>query len=823
MSPKPYAKVALFLPLLDPLDYAIPPSLQGTLQRGMRVMVPLGPRKVTGCVVDLLEHPSVETPREILEVLDASPLLSPDMLALTRWMADYYCCTWGEAIRTAFPGGVHPRSVPFYTLTDTGRQALVEAKLPEQKREILALLLAEGELRESTLRRKLGRTMLRRHLRSLEAQGYVQRDLPLFRPVQPKRVKVVTLRVSRAEGEAMAASLHQRAPRQAQALRLLLHHPSLPLAEMMKTLGGGYGVVPTLGQKGVVEIQEQTILRIPSLSPLDEQASVPLALTPDQAEACAHIINSIEARQFRVFLLHGVTGSGKTEIYLQTIARVLQQGRDALVLVPEIALTPQLVHRFYRRFPGQIAVLHSKLSAGERLDTWKRIQQGKVRIVIGVRSALFAPLPRLGIIVVDEEHDSSYKQEETPRYQARDLAIVRARLVNAVVLLGSATPSLESFFNARQGKYTYLSLPHRIGHRPLPPIEIVDMRQAGMHQSDADRLAAGILSRPLRKAIQEALSRKEQVLLFLNRRGYAAFLQCQECGYFYCCPRCSVSLTYHRGDHTLRCHYCYHIQRAPDLCSRCRGNTLRYRGVGTERVERIVEQCFPQARIARMDRDTTRSKSAHTEILQKLRRAEIDILIGTQMITKGHDFPGITLVGILSADSSLTIPDFRAAERTFQLITQVAGRAGRGDNPGLVIVQTYTPEHYAIQKAQQYDSPGFYEEELRYRAQLTYPPYARLVVLRLEGEQAEEVEQGSKEVGTLFRQVSEGEGIEVLGPAPAIIARIKNRYRWQLLLKGAQVKRLHAVLQQGLHHLRQQKILPTTVSLVVDVDPVNLL
>jgi primosomal protein N' (replication factor Y) len=518
-------------------------------------------------------------------------------------------------------------------------------------------------------------------------------------------------------------------------------------------------------------------------------------------------------------LLHGVTGSGKTEVYMRAMVTALTQGKQVIYLVPEISLTPQLLTRLHARFGQDVGVLHSRLARGERLDEWLRVHRQQATIAIGPRSAIFAPLQRVGLIIVDEEHDPSYKQEESPRYLARDVAIMRAKLCDAVVVLGSATPSLESFMNAQQQRYHYLQLPDRVRTQDLPEVVLVDLRR------EEHRAGAGeVLSHPLRKAVVERLVRREQTLLFLNRRGYATFVQCHECGYICQCPRCSVALTFHIEDRTLKCHYCLLNSPPPETCPSCRGTRVEYFGTGTQKVEREVRRLFPHARVARLDRDATGGRHAMQEILTRLARGEIDILIGTQMITKGHDFPRITLVGVVSADVTLGLPDFRAAERTFQLLTQVAGRAGRGEVPGEVIVQTFAPQHYAIQHAQAHDFHGFYTEEIAYRKHLGYPPVVRLAAIRFDARDPQAVEQFCQAFVALLRPyVRDAEGVTLLGPAPAALAKLNNRYRWHLLLKASTVRRLHEVIEAGLSALQQASISRHGVRLMVDVDPVNLL
>ena len=502
---------------------------------------------------------------------------------------------------------------------------------------------------------------------------------------------------------------------------------------------------------------------------------------------------------------------------MRAIATALRQDKSALVLVPEIALTGQLVQRFAARFASRLAVLHSGLSGGERFDEWRRLARGEAQIAIGTRSAVFAPLQRLGLIVVDEEHDTSYKQEETPRYNARDVAVVRAQQSRAVVLMGSATPAVESFHNAQRGKYLLLSLPHRIDDRPLPAITLVDQRG---HTVPNERIVSG----PLREAIAACLERREQCLILINRRGFAAYLQCRDCGMVPYCEHCSVALTYHRGAHRLRCHYCGFNQAVPTLCTGCESAALRPHGLGTQQVEAVLSALFPKARLARMDRDTTRAKAAHQRILRDLGKGDIDILVGTQMIAKGHDYPNITLVGVVSADASLSMPDFRAPERLFQLLTQVAGRAGRGERPGQVLMQTYRPEHYSMAFAYGHDFSGFFQHETAQRRGVGYPPFSRLARLIVESPKAEQAAATSQRVGEMLqRQIPARSDVTVLGPAEAPIAKLQDRYRWHLLIKSVSSKALHQCVTAGLAEARRHKAVPRLTRVSVDIDPVSFL
>jgi primosomal protein N' (replication factor Y) len=516
-------------------------------------------------------------------------------------------------------------------------------------------------------------------------------------------------------------------------------------------------------------------------------------------------------------LLLGVSGSGKTEGYMRAIDTVLKQDKTALVLVPEISLTAQATERFTRRFGDRIAVLHSGLSAGERFDEWRRLSGGEARIAIGARSAVFAPLPKLGLIIVDEEHDTSYKQEEAPRYHARDVAIVRAQQERAVVVLGSATPALETFHHARQGKYLHLSLPKRVSEQSLPKILIVDQRA---HATPNER----VISTPLRHAIAERLERGEQCLILINRRGYSAYLQCRECGDVPHCAHCSVSLTYHARGRTLRCHYCDYTQPAPSACLVCHGPVLHHYGVGTQQVEDVLRTLFPEARLGRMDRDTTRGKAAHERILRAFGAHEVDILIGTQMIAKGHDFPNITLVGVVSADGALSIPDFRAPERLFQLLTQVAGRAGRGERPGEVLIQSFRPDDESMTFAREHDFLGFFQHEIQKRRLLLYPPYTRLAKVLLDSPHPERAQTASEWLAAQFTQyITVPQRLEVLGPAEAPLAKLQNRYRWHIMLKSATSRELHHWLQQTLVRTQQDRQYLTNVRMSIDIDPILFL
>ncbi|MGA2542426.1 MAG: primosomal protein N' [Verrucomicrobiota bacterium] len=611
--------------------------------------------------------------------------------------------------------------------------------------------------------------------------------------------------------------------RQEEILEFARAQAEAPLQELLRATGAAGQTVRRLEDKGLLAIAP----KISERDPYARETILPtqsLTMNAQQARALAEISAALHGGgpPHRAFLLHGVTGSGKTEVYLQAIALALEQGKGAIVLVPEISLTPQTVERFKARFssgPQQtlVAVLHSHLSAGERHDEWHKIRQGRARIAIGARSAVFAPVERLGLIIVDEEHEHSYKQEEAPRYHARDVAVVRAQMEEAVVVLGSATPSLESFYNAQKGKYRLLQMPARADDKKMPIVRVVDMRQVVRHEKKT-----AIFSPVLKEAILQRLERKEQTILFLNRRGYATSLQCELCGYVARCPDCSVSLTWHRQEQKLKCHICGHEQAAPLVCpeAKCRNPAIRYSGLGTERVESTLVHLFPHARIKRMDSDTLKRKEDYRRILGDVRTGKIDILVGTQMIAKGLHFPNVTLVGIVHADLGLHIPDFRGSERTFQLLTQVAGRAGRGDVEGEVLVQAFTPFHPAIQYARRHDFNGFYEQEMEFRQQLNYPPLSRIALVLLRGRNEEKVKFSADYLKRELAKKTAGmAGLVIKGPAAAPLARTKTEYRFQIMLLTRQMSRLSLLLAE----LSAALTLPEEVKMTVDIDPVDLM
>jgi primosomal protein N' (replication factor Y) len=609
--------------------------------------------------------------------------------------------------------------------------------------------------------------------------------------------------------------------RQQEVWNLVEERRELPLAELLELTKTTAATVRKLEDRGLVSITSEVSER----DPYARETILPtqnIVLNPAQAQALGEITKAMDAENpSRTFLLHGVTGSGKTEIYLQALAHALEQGKGAIVLVPEISLTPQTVERFKARFSSGklqtlVAVLHSHLSAGERHDEWHKIRQGRARIVIGARSAIFAPVEPLGLIIVDEEHEHTYKQEEAPRYHARDVAIMRGQMENAVVVLGSATPSMESYANCKKGKFTLLNLPDRVDDQKMPHVRVVDMRQAMFKEKGPP-----LFSPQLKEAITQRLERGEQTILFLNRRGYSTSLQCPKCGYVAECPNCSVSLTYHRIEQKLSCHICGHNEKVPLVCpeSKCKNPAIRFAGTGTQKVEEVLAKLFPKARVKRMDADTMKRKDDYRQVLGDFRAGKLDILVGTQMIAKGLHFPNVTLVGIIYADSALHQPDFRAGERTFQLLTQVAGRAGRGDVEGEVFVQAFTPFHPAIQFARRHDFVGFYEQEIEFREQLKYPPASRVALLTLKGRSEEKVKFSADHLKRdLEKKLKALKDMVIAGPAPAPLLRAENFYRYQIMLRT----RAMSALSRELAVIVQSLTLPDDVTLAVDIDPVSL-
>ncbi|MBM7555506.1 primosomal protein N' [Halanaerobacter jeridensis] len=634
-----------------------------------------------------------------------------------------------------------------------------------------------------------------------------------------KTKRVVELAQSKSATKQKINELKNRAPKQAEVLRYLVDHKAdLITTELANKVDTSSGTIRRLADRGLVIYEKKEVKRDPYQN-LDFDESNNLDLTSEQEQALNSIMEAVNNNQSQTFLLKGVTGSGKTEVYLQAIDQVLEQGQGAIVLVPEISLTPQTITRFKGRFQEQVAVLHSQLSSGERFDEWRRIKNGEAKIVIGARSAIFAPLSDLGLIIIDEEHETTYKQDDHPKYHAREVAIYRAGLKQAATVLGTATPSLEAYYRTQNEDYQLLELHNRIDDRPMPEVEVVDMRE------ELNRGNRTMFSELLQEEITTRLEEEEQAIVFLNRRGFSTFVQCRKCGYVMRCEDCDVSLTYHSNPPLLHCHYCDHKEKVPDNCPECGSKYIKYFGVGTQKVEEQLNELFPEANIKRMDVDTTRKKGAYRRILSDFKEHKIDILVGTQMVAKGHDFPNVTLVGVVTADTALNFPDFRSSERTFQLLTQVAGRTGRGDKGGEVVVQSYTPEHYSIQLAKEHDYKSFYEQEIASREATSYPPFSKLINFLVSAEDEDKVIKNAHKLGELVRgkiEILENNEIQVLGPVQAPLSKLQGKFRWQLIIKGQELDLLREISDYAVTELRDMSI-SENVKVSVDVDPLRML
>ncbi|MCL2679159.1 MAG: primosomal protein N' [Dehalococcoidia bacterium] len=797
-------------------SYSIPDNL--SMAPGHAVWVPFGSRILQGIVVELSALPAVDQVRPVYGLIEPEPIISAKQLELAQWMSRRYLSPLFPAIALFLPPGFERQPVTYINIVEDehSRQSLSDGAL-----HILEFIKRKKSIRLKELERRMGANAVRNAMSRLIGSGTVFRSYEIPREkVKPKYADYVKSTIPPATAAESIAKLEKRAKKQAALLKLLLKQPApIAVSEVVKA-GFARTILNSLVRNGLAIIEKAEVRR----DPIDYSRvtpSSPLELTTAQSSALASITASLKAGKGTVFLLHGVTGSGKTEVYLRALAEAVKLGKRGIALVPEIALTPQTIERFAGRFPHKVAVLHSRLSIGEQFDQWRDIKSGKYDVVIGARGAIFAPQPDLGLIVIDEEHEWSYKQDGTaPRYHARSVAVELAKLTGATVILGSATPDVESYYKSQTDDYTLLELPERLTPRPgspMPEMELVDLR---------DELKNGnhsIFSGSLRSALNDALARNEQSILFFNRRGSASFVQCRNCGLVIRCRRCSTPMSYHSSKDLLLCHQCEWRMAMPEICPRCRSRRIKYLGIGTQKLEEEAAAAFPQARLLRWDSDTTKSKNAHEEIMRKLKTRQTDILIGTQMVAKGLDLPQVTLVGVVSADTALNLPDFRAGERTFQLLSQVAGRAGRGERPGRVIIQTYTPEHYAIQAVLRQDYRAFYEQEITYRRELNAPPFSQIIRLTFshtnEAICKAEAERLKKQ---LDAEIAAGGIIDVsvIGPAPAFTALLRGRYRWQLILRGRGPERMFNIPTPASDQdLRQQR---SRSHWAIDVDPVGL-
>jgi len=815
-----FVEVALPLPLRQVFTYRLPVGLQENIQLGARLLVPFGKRQLTGYAVALHQKISPElgieeaTIKDALELLDSEPLLTEEIIKLTQWTADYYATSWGEMLKASLPAGINAAVEQVYSITAKGRDELLKiTSANSAKAKILQFLGGTGEISSREISKKFGASYSQRALRELVKENWASVfHRTLTAQAKPKRRKVVRLLPPESHKP------DQKAFSEAQTKiveTLLKTDGEIVFTDLIETTDTSASSINTLAKRGVLEIFVQEIRRDPL-----ENATLPdllnLTLTDEQTTVLAEINFALQTQKYKAFLLHGVTGSGKTEIYIRAMKEVLAKGKSALMLVPEIALTPVFSRRLRAVFGNEVAILHSNLSTGERFDEWRRLRAGTARIAIGTRSAVFAPLQNIGLIIVDEEHDGSYRQHESPFYHGRDVAIVRANFAKAVVVLGSATPALESFHNSQNGKYDYLTLPNRIGNRPLATAELVDMRE--VFKVDGKN---AIFSPQLIEAIEETHSRGEQSIILLNRRGFSSFVLCRACGETIRCNNCDITLTFHKREAKLICHYCNHRERVPHKCPLCESKFLYFVGEGTEQIEDILRRKFSNLKIARIDRDTTSRRKSFEEVLMSFSRGEIDMLVGTQMLAKGHDFPNVTLVGVISVDAGLALPDFRSAEKTFQLLTQVAGRAGRGRLQGRVLIQTFHPEHYALRHANTQSYEDFYAEEIRFRKNLNYPPFVALASILIKHSNYNYAFDNAQILRDCLQKSNVEKSCIVLGPAPAPLARLKGEHRLQILVKAGNRTKLRETLDFALSEA-QEKFCDLRV-VNVEIDPVNLL
>jgi primosomal protein N' (replication factor Y) (superfamily II helicase) len=794
-------------------DYLVPTELMDRIIPGGRVIVPFGKsnKSVEAYVLELADSSETRELKEIKEAVDAVPVLKTDLIKLAIWMKHRYLCTYGDAAKCMLPPGIGVKSYRLLKLENPK----AEAKGSEAR--ILEALVEMGkECEYDELKNQLNIKDFSKKVQALLEAGIISVYEGYSTGVREKTVRVACLARAREEIMDELESNRIRKIQHVRILEMLLDNEYIGVSDLVRFASVSPGVLDTLKKYGYIDFREVEVNRDPYRM-RDIPATSPLLPTREQASVLEACKQNLQGERFAEMLLHGVTGSGKTEVYLQLIQFCFDQGRQAVVLVPEISLTPQMVERFKGRFGNDVAVLHSRLSLGERYDQWRMIREGKIKVVVGARSAVFAPFDKLGLVIIDEEHENTYKSETTPKYHARDVAAERCRNTNALLLYGSATPSVETCFRARKGEIGLLEMKERANNMLMPAVEIVDMR------SELNEGNRSIFSNKLAEEIGKNIEAGEQTILFLNRRGHSSFVLCRSCGYVLKCTGCSINMTYHANDERLICHYCGFTVRNPKLCPKCKSNYIRHFGTGTQRVEEDIKKQFPGGSVIRMDMDTTSYKNAHEEILKAFREQNINIMVGTQMIAKGHDFPRVTLVGVLAADSLLNTGDYRAGERTFQLVTQVAGRAGRGELPGRVVIQTYNTEDFSITSASRHDYDAFYSQEILIREKLDYPPFTNIGVLILSGGNDSSVCKKAKEVRNSIADSFEtiDASADILGPARSPLYRMKNKYRWRIVIKCKNLNMLLKVLETVSHRYNGKKD-RGEVDISMDINPVNM-
>jgi len=814
----------LTIPTEEGFTYRIPSDLAEVIQPGMQVSVPFSRRFVSGIVIALTDKPPAKLKsteiKEIRDLLDPEPLISRELMDLLKWISDYYVCYLGEAFRLIQSQiNVGKSSLQLTRLVES-----IPPKLPKEQLEMLSTIPFNRTIAFKTFQKKFKKKIIYTLINQWEKKGWIRKEFSLLKKKQIFLSREFYGReredAELSEGQREYIARIEKRQSKSWLAYQYLKKGEWTLKSTLNAAGFTTRILENLVQRRLVAKRAEKIER--KISSGYHEKIENNVLSAEQQEIIENILPALAKSEFRTFLLHGITGSGKTQIYIEIIKKVLEKNRTAIVLIPEIILTPQTLARFEFYFKDKVGVIHSRLSAGEKREILYKIKNGEYPLVLGARSAIFAPLTRLGLVIVDEEHESSYKQTDTaPRYHARDVAIFRARMNQAVVVLGSATPSFESLYNMQQGHYSYFRLGKRIDERKLPRIATIDLKEEWKKGGEFP-----VISENLELKIESRLLTREQIMILQNRRGYSPYILCKDCGFVAKCPQCDITLTYHQKNRQLICHYCSHHERVPDQCPSCQGMDILFKGIGTQKLEETLNQKFSGTKVIRMDQDTTRGKFAHIQLLEKFRRGDADILLGTKMIAKGLDFQKLTLVGIISADQGLHFPDFRASEKVFQLLTQAAGRAGRGSSNGEVVVQTMDPTHIIFKFLNTHDYVAFFEKELENRKNLKYPPFSRLILLRLEGKEPEQLEAYGQAIVQFLWRANQKKLFSVLGPAPSPIAKIQNIYRYQILIK--QEKQKDASLSFVRHilketFLKKKNIKKWPVKLVIDVDPIEIL
>jgi primosomal protein N' (replication factor Y) len=810
-----FAEVIFNIPINHAYTYKIPDEVK-VLLPGMRVLAPFGKRTMTGMVVKITKESKVTSVKNFLDVLDEKPMVSDEMLKLTKWISEYYFSSWGQAVQLALPRGIDTIETEIVHLIEDE----IDEDLTERQQDLYHVIAINPDKTKDYYRKKFGYGSFHYFLNILEEKGYIWREKKKKEArVRELIKKFVHIPRNYEERKNASADFQKYLKRRPEIDDFFIKYcgKAIPLSDFQKLTSMASKTLKKVVSYEICVLEERRMDRKPEYENNEKKKDI--TLMEEQQKVVSELLKDVKDEKFTAKLLHGVTGSGKTQVYIETLKEVIKLGKTGIILIPEIALTPQTVIRFQSIFSDNVVVFHSKMSPGERYDAWMSCYRQEVKIVVGPRSALFMPIKNIGLIVIDEEHESTYKQKDNQlKYHARDVAVYWAKMNDAIILLGSATPSLESYYNARRGKYGLLEIKNRVENVRMPDVNIVDMKYNRYKVNDQRSL----FSEELVQKIRDRIRKKEQVILLQNRRGYSSFIQCKECGFIPVCPNCELTLTYHSYHNKLQCHLCGHMQPAFRHCPQCESVNLSYKGDGTQKIQGELMAIFPDVKIIRMDQDTTQGKNMHHKLLSSFAKKEADILLGTQMIAKGLDFANVTLVGVISTDVGLAIPDYRAAERTFQLLTQVAGRSGRGDLPGEVILQSYMFSHYAIQYAKNHDYLGFYMDEMKFRMDYNYPPFSRMIEVQVS---ASEIGDAINTVRKLALDIHKAASpfCDVIGPAPAVIPRMKNMHRWQLTIRLNPLsdpggKRTKAILREIIKP--QLFSAKSNVKVSVDVDPI---